>query len=90
MWAKRYKFQKCGFTPQKNSVEIETDGSLMVHQDDKMDASKISNHILSILDESPKMCVVCRDGRQYLFYWSILVAFSRLLGVIFPIVDSRC
>jgi len=34
------------------------------------------------------MCGVwrCRDGRRCLSYWSILVAFSRLFGVIFPVV----
>jgi len=72
------------------SVEIETNGSLMQGQDYKVDASKLSNRVLSIFDKSSQMCAVwrCRDGRRRLSYWSILVTFSRLLGIIFPI-NSR-
>jgi len=50
-------------------------------QNYKVDALKLSNQVLLIFNESPKMCGVwhCRDGRQCLSYWSMLVAFSRLL-----------
>jgi len=80
--------------PYESSVEIETNDSLMVQgQDYKVDASKLSYQVLSIFDGSPKMCGVCRgrccDRRRRFSYWSILVAFSWLLSVIFPVVDSR-
>jgi len=56
-----------------------------------VDALKLSNKVPSIFDGSPKMCGVWRyrDERRRLSYWSILIAFSRLLGVIFPVVNSR-
>jgi len=74
---------------KESFVEIETNGILMVQgQDYKEVASKLPNQVLLIFDELPKMCEVWRrDGRQHLSYWSILVAFSRLFGVIFPIVN---
>jgi len=63
----------------------------MQGQDYRVDASKLFSQVLIIFTESSKMCVVwcSHDGRQHLFYWSIITAFSESIASISLVIDSR-